>query len=264
MTGGGPTDPQARNRAFWDADADGYQAAHGAALAGAPAAWGVWRIPEADLGVLGDVTGLDVLEYGCGAAQFGLALAARGARVVGLDLSAAQLGHARRHATDAATPLPVVCASATAAPFADASFDLVFCDHGAMSFCDPALTVPECARLLRDGGRLVFSVGTQLLYLTWDAAAFRQSRRLQEPWRPRWVVDSDGGTVDVIWSHGEWIRTLRAHGLVVDDLVEILAPDGATTTYDFAPYSWARRWPAEEIWCVSRTPRSSRPRRPRR
>ena len=258
MAGDRPTDPEARNRAFWDADADGYQAAHGAALAGAPAAWGVWRIPESTLGVLGDVAGLDVLDYGCGAAQFGRALAARGARVVGLDLSAAQLGHARRRDGADARPLPLVCASATATPFADAAFDLVFCDHGALSFCDPALTVPECARLLRDGGRLVFSVGAQLLYLTWDDARLRQTRRLQTPWRPRWVVDSDEGTVDVIWSHGEWIRVLRAHDFVVDDLVELIAPPGASTTYDFAPYEWARRWPAEEIWCATRTPRPGR------
>lgn len=205
--------------------------------------------------MLGDVEDRDVLEYGCGGAQFGLALAARGARVVGLDVSARQLAHARTNAAARGTTLPLVCASGTAAPFADASFDLVFCDHGAMSFCDPARTVPECARLLRDGGRLVFSTGTQLLYLTWDEERHRQTRRLHQDWRPRWVVDSGEGTVDVVWSHGEWIRILRAHGLVVDDLVELTAPVGARTTYEFAPVRWARRWPAEEIWCVTRAPR---------
>lgn len=251
-------DPEARNRAFWDADADAYQAAHGPALADAPIAWGVWRIPEAVLGVLGDVAGCDVLEYGCGGAQFGLALASRGARVTGLDLSIAQLGHARRRAAATATALPLVCASATATPFADASFDVVFCDHGAMSFCGPDRTVPECARLLRDGGRLVFAVATQLLYLTWDAAKLRQSRRLRHPWRRRWIVDSGEGTVDTVWSHGEWIRELRAHDLVVDDLVELVAPEGATSTYDLAPLRWARRWPAEEIWCATRSRRPAR------
>ncbi|MBM3659182.1 MAG: class I SAM-dependent methyltransferase [Actinobacteria bacterium] len=251
-------DPEFHNRAFWDGDADGYQAAHGHALAAAPVAWGVWRVPEATLGVLGDVADRDVLEYGCGAAQFGVALTGLGARVVGLDLSEGQLGHARTRVEAAATRLPLVCASATATPFADASFDVVFCDHGAMSFCDPARTVPECARLLRDGGRLVFLVGTQLLYLTWDDQGFRQTRRLHAPWQARRVAGSDLGTVDVIWSHGEWIRVLRAHDFVVDDLIEVLAPDGATTTHDFAPYRWARRWPAEEIWCATRRPRATR------
>lgn len=249
-------DPESRNRAFWDADADDYQAAHAHDLDRAPDAWGVWRIPETDLRVLGEVTGLDVLEYGCGAAQASIALAERGARVVGLDISFAQLAHARRRTRDHAAAVALVCASATATPFADASFDLVFCDHGAMSFCDPALTLPECARLLRDHGRLVFCVATQLLYMTWDARRERQTRQLQRRWRPRQTIAFEEGTVDVVWSHGEWIRAFRDHGFRIDDLVELRAPRGATTTFDdFAPYDWARRWPAEEIWCVTRMPR---------
>jgi hypothetical protein len=40
---------------------------------------------------------------------------------------------------------------------------------------------------------------------------------------------------------------------VVEDLVELRAPVGATTTYDeFVPTDWARRWPAEEIWVLRR------------
>ncbi|GMU79861.1 MAG: SAM-dependent methyltransferase [Acidimicrobiia bacterium] len=252
-------DPERRNRAFWDADADAYQAAHGEALTRAPMAWGVWRIPEAELGVLGDVRGLDVLEYGCGGAQWSVALAASGARAVGLDLSRTQLSHARRLVRQAAAGVALVCATATAAPFVDASFDLVFCDHGAMSFADPAATIPECARLLRDGGRLVFALSTQLRSLTWDPRRERVTRRLHTRWRPRWVDDTGEGTVDFVWSHGEWIRTLRAHGFEVDDLVELRAPKGATTThFDYAPRRWARRWPGEEIWCVTRQSRVHR------
>ena len=59
-------------------------------------AWGVWQIPEAELHVLGDVDGRDILELGCGAAQWSIALAQAGARPVGLDLSDRQLEHARR------------------------------------------------------------------------------------------------------------------------------------------------------------------------
>ena len=52
---------------------------------------------------------------------------------------------------------------AEALPFADCSFDLVFCDFGAMTFGDPLLVVPEVARVLRRGGRffcLEFSTTT--------------------------------------------------------------------------------------------------------
>ena len=58
--------------------------------------------------------------------------------------------------------MQLVCASATAVPLADGSFDIVFCDHGAMCFCDPYRTVPEVARLLRPGGLLVFNISTLL------------------------------------------------------------------------------------------------------
>ena len=87
-------DHERHNREFWDADADDYQAVHGGDLTGRALAWGAWRSPEAELGVLGDVGGLDVLELGCGAGQWSIALAARAVRPVGLDQSLVQLKHA--------------------------------------------------------------------------------------------------------------------------------------------------------------------------
>ena len=59
-------------------------------------AWGIFNVPEQQLGVLGDVTGLDVVELGCGTAYFSAWLARRGARPTGVDLTAAQLATARR------------------------------------------------------------------------------------------------------------------------------------------------------------------------
>ena len=147
----------------------------------------------------------------------------------------------------------LVCASGEAVPLRDGSFDLVFCDHGALSFCDPAVAVPECARLLRDRGRLVFCHTTPLVYLTWDHKRGRQTRRMQTRWRNRWTFDSGEGTVDFVWSHGEWIRAFREHGFVVDNLIELVPSAGATTSYtDFVPARWARRWAAEQIWCLTR------------
>jgi SAM-dependent methyltransferase len=248
------SDHERQNRAFWDADSDAYQEAHAPDLDRAPEAWGAWRFPESELRVLSDVAGRDVLELGCGAAQWSVALAARGARVTGLDVSLAQLAHAQQRARDDGAGVGLVCASGESVPFKNESFDVVFCDHGALSFCDPAVAIPECARLLRNGGRLVFCHTTPLLYLTWDRDRRRQTRRLQTRWRDRWRFDSGEGTIDFVWSHGEWIRQFRASGFEVDDLVELIPPADATTTYtDFVPARWARRWPAEQIWCLTRT-----------
>ncbi len=243
------TDHVQHNRAFWDADADSYQDVHGPALAGAPRAWGAYRVPESELQILGDMHGKRVLELGCGAAQWSVALAADGVEVVGLDVSRGQLTHARR----AGPTLPLVQASGEQLPFADEAFDVVFGDHGALSFCDPAITVPECARLLRPGGLLAFCCTHPLLYLTWDDSREQQTRKLQIDYADLGRMPLAEGTIDWVLPPGEWIRVLRANGFAIEDLVELCAgPDAITTYSDFAPPKWARRWPAEYIWRARR------------
>jgi SAM-dependent methyltransferase len=237
------------NREFWDADADDYQALHGEDLRRRARAWGAWRIPESELGVFGEVSGIDVLELGCGAAQWSIALASDDARPVGLDQSLVQLKHARANCDSAGATFPLVAASGEATPFRAASFDVVFCDHGAMSFCDPAVTVPEVARLLRPGGVLAFCHATPLVYLTWDVRRERQDTRLHRSYWELGRLYLGDGTIDFQLPHGEWIRLLREHGFVVEDLIELTPPEEGTTTYDdFVPDDWARRWPAEQIW----------------
>jgi SAM-dependent methyltransferase len=240
------TDYEDHNRRFWDVDADAYQSIHGGHLAGRPRAWGVWRVPEDEVGALGEVRDRDVLELGCGAAQWTGALADAGARAVGLDLSASQLRHGAQR-TDR-----LVQASAVATPFRDASFDVVFCDHGAMSFCDPALTVPEAARLLRSGGRLVFCAATPLHFVCDDGRSV--TRKLHQDYFGMRRFDWSGeGTIDFQLTYGDWIRLFRRHGFEIEDLIELQAPKGATTTYtEFVDAKWARRWPAEQIWKVRR------------
>jgi len=57
----------APNRVYWENWSDECQQRRAPSLRGA--AWGVWQIPEAEVHALGDVSGEDVLELGCGAAQ---------------------------------------------------------------------------------------------------------------------------------------------------------------------------------------------------
>jgi SAM-dependent methyltransferase len=239
----------ARNRAFWDADSDAYQELHGDDLASRPLAWGAWRRPESELQILGDVTGRRMLELGCGGGQWANALTPLGAYCVGLDLSAAQLRHARANAAGDGNAVPFVLANGESVPFAAASFDVVFCDHGAMSFGDPRHTVPEAARVLKPGGLFAFCVTHPLVYLTWDDAKDRQTKKLQIDYDQLGLMDSGEGTVDFVQPPGQWVARLRAHGFEIETHLELSPPKGATTTYDeFVPYEWAQHWPAEEIW----------------
>src|SRR5205807_3223213 len=85
-----------KNRAMWEASSDSYEQQHATALSGEKAmAWGLWRIPEAELHILGEVAGKNVVELGCGAARWSIALGGRAARPVWLYFSSRQPQHAR-------------------------------------------------------------------------------------------------------------------------------------------------------------------------
>ncbi len=244
-----------RNRAYWDAQADAYQEAHGARLEETAMAWGVWRIAEAEVGALGDVRGKDVLELGCGAAQWSVALAGLGARPTGVDVSEAQLAHARRAQEAAGVSFPLALGSAEELPFEDGSFDVVFADHGAMGFIDPRHGVPEAARVLRAGGLLAFCGDTPLHFICWDEKTQTVGTKLREPYFEPMETAQDEETAQFQLPYGEWIRLFRQCGLVVEDLLELRPPEGAKTTYEgWVGLDWARRWPAEQIWRLRKGP----------
>ena len=237
-----------KNRRHWDEESDTYQARHGPTLRLKALAWGVWRIPESKLKVLGDVRGQDALELGCGAAQWSVSLTRLGARPVGLDVSERQLEHARRARARAKVSFPLVQASAEDLPFAPESFDVVFCDHGAITFTEPEETVPEVARVLRPGGLFAFSHDTPIHFVTWDPRRQRYGDTLKGDY---FDMRSAPDEVSVVFQlpYGEWVRVFRRSGFVIEDLIELRPPPGARTTYeDYDDVNLARRWPVEQIW----------------
>ena len=244
----------ALNRRWWDRRSDEYQATHGPQLAAKGGlAWGVWQLPESELQVLGDVSGRDVLELGCGAAQWSIALQAKGANVTGLDISERQLEHARTLMAEAGVEFPLIRGSAESTRFADKSFDIVFCDHGAMTFADPYRTIPEAARLLRPGGLLAFSSNTPILELAWGPTDPHPASALIADYWEMHEIEEPGETICFQLPYGEWIRLFGEHGLTVESLIELRPPRGATSSYrDDIDRDWARRWPMEHIWRVRR------------
>jgi SAM-dependent methyltransferase len=246
-----------KNREHWEHEAVEYQQRNRAQLnRWDRLGWGVFDILEDDIHALGDVEGARALELGCGACQFGIKVAMRGAAVTGLDFSMAQLQHAPAHFEESGVRFPVVQANGERIPFRDGSFDLVFCDHGVMGFADPLLTVPEVARVLRRGGRFAFNGTTPWIWVAWgdqeeELPASRLMRSDYYGMRSIDVADPSWRTTEFQLTYGEWIRLFRSNGLVVEDLIELRPPADATTTYDdYAPLEWARAFPAEHIWKV--------------
>ena len=111
----------------------------------------------------------EAIELGCGTAYISAWLARRGVRVVGLDNSAAQLATAHRLRQQYGLDFSLVHGNAEAMPFPDASFDFAISEYGACLWADPRRWVPEAARVLRPGGRLVFLVNSFLLMLCMPA-----------------------------------------------------------------------------------------------
>jgi ubiquinone/menaquinone biosynthesis C-methylase UbiE len=249
------TDHARANRAFWDSYSEEYQRLNDEFIdRGDDLRWGMWQIPDAELGVLGDVSGLDVLELGCGAGQFGAILVRQGARLVGIDNSEKQLEFARRRFADAGLEAELHHVSAESLPFEDERFDLVAADHGANRFADPYLWVPECARVLRPGGLLAFSGGTSFEISCVDKPTDTWVPRLVDDWFGMHKVTWDDGVIEFELTYGDWIRLFRANRFVVEALVEIQPPEGAKSTYrNEAETAWARRWPMEQIWKVRKT-----------
>lgn len=149
------SDGEQAAKAWWDAWADYFQR-EGDIDVGI--AWGPGAPHGDDLGLLGDAAGDDVVELGCGGAQFGLALAERGAAYTGVDISPAQLAHARENASECGVDATFVEASVTDLPLPDDAFDLAVSAFAFQWVPDLAACFREAHRVLRPGGRLAFSV----------------------------------------------------------------------------------------------------------
>jgi SAM-dependent methyltransferase len=195
------------------------------------------------------VAGKDVIELGCGTAYVSAWLARRGARPVGIDNSPRQLATARTLQREHGLNFPLILGDAENLPFPDASFDLAISEYGAAIWCDPYRWIPEAARLLRPGGRLVF-LGNSVLQVLCERISGPATDQLTRDQfglhRLDWD-DPEGRCVEYHLPHGEMIRLLRDTGFVVEDLIEIQAPEGGAD-HDYVTAEWARRWPAEEAW----------------
>lgn len=237
-----------QNRRYWDDEAAAW---HGPLArdrwSQVEPRWGLWDTPESQVCVLPDgIAGMPTIELGCGTAYVSAWLARAGAQPVGIDVSAEQLATARTMQAEFGIEFPLILGNAEAVPYDDNTFGLAISEYGASLWCDPYQWVPEAARLLVPGGRLVFMRYSPLfaLCVPSDGPVSTTLTRAQFGLtRLDW-----GNHVQFVLPHGEMLRLLRSCGFVVEDLIEVQAPQPAHRDYTEVSSGWARQWPSEEIW----------------
>jgi len=238
-----------KNLRDWERSAARYEELHAATLRREHGkAWGTLRVPERRLRLLGDPRGKRVLELGCGAADWSIALARQGAHVVGLDFSATRLQQARERLLKAGVSFPLVHARAERIPYPSGSFDIVLSDYGATTFSDPRRTILEASRVLRRDGLLVFAHAHPIRSIAYDGKADRLTRALARDYFGLGTLRFPE-SVEFQLPFGEWIRLFSSCGLVIDRLIEPAAPTSWRTSYLSAnDQRWARHWPVDAIW----------------
>lgn len=202
---------------WWSRSAEDYLAEHGAFLGAADFCWCPEGLREAEAHLLGDLTTLRtarVLEVGAGAAQCSRWLRAHGVDVLATEPAAGMVTAAARLDEATGIRVPMVQADARALPLTGGSVDVAFTAFGALAFVpDPDRVHTEVARVLRPGGRWVFSVTHPLRWAFPDdptAAGLRATRSYFDT-RPYVETDTAGRVL-----YAEFHRTLAA---LVSDVV---------------------------------------------
>lgn len=221
----GTAETRSANRTWWDEESVAYYAEHGDFLGDTELVWGPEGLTDAELGLLGPLAGRCVLEVGAGAAQGARYVATQGARVVATDLSAGMLRQGALIGQPSGAPLPLVQCDAMTLPFADATFDVVFTAYGAVPFvADSAAIMREAARVLRPGGRFVFSTTHPVRWAFPDAPGpegLVADRSYFD--RTPYVEEDDDGRASYVEHHrtlGDRVREIATAGLTLIDLVE--------------------------------------------
>lgn len=192
--------------------------------------YGPWAPGERQLQLLGEVQGQRVLELGCGGGQCCLALAKRGALAVGIDLSDEQIAFARTLAAQEKVQVTFICGSATDLVGVQSNnWDLVFSVYTFPYIDDMPRCLAECYRVLRPGGRLIFSLDHPLRDCFFDAEeeelALYPVRSYFDNNPMQWTFADTGVRMQSQhYTLSQWVNLLQTNGFQLHQVVEPLPP----------------------------------------
>ncbi|MBV7301063.1 class I SAM-dependent methyltransferase [Corynebacterium sp. TAE3-ERU2] len=226
-----PATFSAANRSWWDHDAANYHAQHPEYLSSFY--WCPEMLHEEQAQLLGDVSDTTVLELGCGSAPCSRWLAERfpTARIIGVDISEQML---RRAAIDDAT-LHLLHADALALPLRPRSVDTVFSVFGALPFIeDLSAAFAEVSRVLRPGGRFVFSVNHPMRWIFADDPSAEGLHVAYSYFDDAYTEADDQGVLSYAEGHhtvSDYANGLVAAGLSIRHMIEPEWPEDLETTW---------------------------------
>ncbi len=246
------------NRDIWDADATNWVSLGERLWSLEESEWGCWGNPDGELKLLPpDMTGLDAIELGCGTGYVSGWMTRRGANVTAIDLSKEQLSTARRFAADHGTDIAFMEGNAEETGLPDASFDFAISEYGASIWCPPNKWLPEAWRLLRPGGRLVFLGNHPLSLICSPLDGSNCDWTLHRPYRDMWgadwtEVEYEPTGVCFNLTMSAWMELFAEIGFAVTKYQEVYAPDQAGGIRATIPAEWAKAYPVEQVWHLSK------------
>jgi ubiquinone/menaquinone biosynthesis C-methylase UbiE len=133
--------------------------------------------------------GSDVLEVAPGPGFFAVELAQRGEfHITGLDISQTLVEIACDHARSAGVQVHFQVGDASAMPFADESFDLIYCSAAFKNFSQPVRALDEMYRVLRPGSEAVIQDLRKDVSLDEIDRYVKQSGRSRmDAWLTKWA-----------------------------------------------------------------------------
>ena len=245
------------NRRHWDERAPEWVASGERAWQQDEPTWGEWGVPNADIPILPDeMTGLDAIELGCGTGYVSAWMHRRGARVVAIDNSQAQLATAQRLAAEHGADITWVHGNAETVDWPDHSFDFAVSEYGAAIWCEPRAWLTEAARLLRPGGRLVFLGNSPIASICIPSNGAQVDRTLHRSyfelgtfdWRH---VEIEPGGIEFNLPLSGWFALFSELGFVVDDYREPRPPTATDEVRFGVAQRWARDFPSEQVFWLT-------------